>query len=137
MKGQVVKVWIEHPKGMKWPCPKCQELLSLRDHAEERAWRHLDSCAYQTYLHARIPRVDCPEDGVLQVKVPWAEPSSRFTLLFERLAIDVLGQCNITGATKILRISWDEAWHLMERAVLRGKERKEQCVVSRCYTKFS
>jgi len=24
------------------------------------------------------------------VKLPWAEPRSRFTLLFERLAIDVL-----------------------------------------------
>jgi transposase len=41
-------------------------------------------------------------------------------LLFERLAIDVLRECDILGATRILRISWDEAWHLMERAVKRG-----------------
>jgi transposase len=41
-------------------------------------------------------------------------------LLFERLAIDVLRECDILGATRILRISWDEAFHLMERAVKRG-----------------
>ncbi len=44
--------------------------------------------------------------------------------LFERLAIDVLAETDISGACNILRISWDEAWHLMERAVARGQARK-------------
>jgi hypothetical protein len=34
---------------------------------------------------------------------------SRFTALFERLAIDVLLETSISGATKILGLSWDEA----------------------------
>lgn len=127
--GKRVNVWAEHQAGVKWLCPKCQEPLTVYDHAKERTWRHLDSCAFQTYLHARIPRVKCPKDGVLQVRVPWAEPKSRFTLLFERLAIDVLGQCDVTGATEILKISWDEAWHIMERAVARGKLRKSKKVI--------
>ena len=95
------------------------------------AWRHLDSCQFQTHLHARIPRVDCGEHGVVQITVPWAEPRSRFTLLFERLAIDVLRQCDVSGTTRILRISWDEAWGLMERAVTRGRQRKACTVVRR------
>ena len=103
--------------------------MSLYDHAEERTWRHLDSCAYRTYLHARIPRVQCPAHGVVQVRIPWAEPKARFTRLFERLAIDVLRECSITGATKILGLSWDEAWHLMERAVARGQARKAHRVI--------
>ncbi|MEK7760827.1 MAG: ISL3 family transposase, partial [Nitrospirota bacterium] len=105
--------------------------LPLYDHAEERAWRHLDSCQFQTYLHARIPRVACGEPGVVQVLVPWAAPRSRVTLLFERLAIDVLRQCDVSGATRIVRISWDEAWGLMERAVTRGRHRKTRTVVRR------
>jgi|SRR3989339_21851 len=131
VKGQKVDIWAEHQNGEKWLCPKCKELLAIYDHAEERVWRHLDSCSFRTYLHARIPRVNCPKDGVLQVGVPWAEAKSRFTLLFERLAIDVLRQCDITGVTKILKISWDEAWHIMERAVARGKQRKSKNVVKR------
>ena len=130
-KGQCVEVWAEHPEGVLWACPQCSRELPPYDHAEERTWRHLDSCQYQTHLHARIPRVECGEHGVVQVKVPWAQARSRFTLLFERLAIDVLGQCDVTGATKILRISWDEAWGIMERAVKRGRQRKAPKVVRR------
>ena len=131
VKGQKVDIWAEHQNGVKWMCPKCKELLAIYDHAEERVWRHLDSCSFRTYLHARIPRVNCPKDGVLQVNVQWAEAKSRFTLLFERMAIDVLRQCDVTGATKILKISWDEAWHIMEKAVERGKKCKNKNVVKR------
>lgn len=128
---QRVDGWAEHSEGATWTCPHGAQTLPLYDHAEERPWRPLDSCQFQTYLHARIPRVACGEHGVVQVKVPWAEPRSRFTLLFERLAIDVLRQCDVSGATRILRISWDEAWGLMERAVMRGRQRKARPVVRR------
>lgn len=129
--AQRVDVWATHPEDAAWACPHCSTVLPLYDHAEERAWRHLDSCQFQTHLHARIPRVACREHGVVQVTVPWAEPRSRFTLLFERLAIDVLRQCDVSGATRILRISWDEAWGLLERAVTRGRARKVRAVVRR------
>jgi hypothetical protein len=58
---------------------------------------------------------------VRQVRLPWAEVRARFTALFERLAIDVLQETDIQGATRILRISWDEAWHILERVVERGQ----------------
>ena len=83
--GQHVDVWAEHPEDAAWVCPHCSTPLPLYDHAEERAWRHLDRCQFQTYLHARIPCVACGAHGVVQVLVPWAAPRSRFTRLFERL----------------------------------------------------
>jgi len=44
----------------------------------------------------------------------------------ERLIIDVLTECaTVTGARRILRLTWDEAWGVMERAVRRGRERKQ------------
>jgi transposase len=124
-----VDVWVEHDTGVLWPCPKCGELLLTYDHAPERSWRHLDSCQFMTYLRAKPPRIQCPHDGVLQVRLPWAEPHSRFTLLFERLAIDVLLETNVLGAARLLRLSWDQAWHLMERAVARGLQRKAKRIV--------
>jgi transposase len=115
-----VDVWVEHPPACRFGCPECGTQLTVRDHAEERSWRHLDSCQFLTFLHARPPRVDCPEHGVHQARLPWAEPMARFTTLFERLAIDVLKACDVKSAAGLLRISWDEAWHLMGRAVARG-----------------
>ncbi len=122
--GGRVDVWTEHPKGTRFTCPECERELAVYDHAEERSWRHLDSCAFLTYLHARVPRVECPEHGVHQVRLPWAEPMSRFTSLFERLAVDVLKECDVQGACRILRLSWDEGWGIAERAVARGLLRR-------------
>jgi len=124
---QRVDVWTDH-EDATWTCPECGREAGLYDHSEERAWRHLDSCQFQTYLHARPPRVKCPEHGVRQVQLPWAEGRARFTLMFERFAIDVLSQTDVSGATRILRISWDEAWHILERAVRRGLASKQQQV---------
>lgn len=119
-----VDVWAVHAQRVAWACPECGSELAVYDHAEERAWRHLDSCGFTTWLHTRPPRVWCPAHGVRQVRLPWAEPHSRFTALFERLAIDVLKETDISGASAILSISWDEAWGLMERAVRRGQQAK-------------
>jgi transposase len=128
IRREQVDVWAVHQEGIRWPCPECGEHLSVYDHAPERVWRHLDTCQFKTFLHARIPRVECPTHGVKQTKVSWAEEHARFTALFERLAILVLKETNIEGAGKILRISWDEAWHIMERAVERGRKRKKRRV---------
>jgi transposase len=115
-----VDIFVEHRGGVRWPCPGCAAVLGAYDHAEPRVWRHLDSCQFTTWLHARVPRVNCPEHGVHQVRLPWAEPHSRFTALFERLAVDVLTETGVSGAARILGRGWDQAWALMERAVRRG-----------------
>ena len=52
-------------------------------------------------------------------------PGAVFTLLFEAFAIEVLRETSIQAARKILRISWDEAWYLLHRAVNRGLARKQ------------
>ena len=128
VKDQRVDVYAWHSEALLWPCPECESKLPVFDHAEERGWRHLDSCGFATYLHARIPRVRCATHGVRQVRLPWAEPHSRFTTYFERLAIDVLKETDVTGTCRILHISWDEAWAMLERSVARGQARKERRV---------
>lgn len=124
MAKQHVEVHVGHAPGQRFACPQCGRELAAYDHLAERVWRHLDSCQFLTYLHARPPRVSCPEHGVHQVTLPWAQAGSRFTNLFEALAIDVLLAANIKKAAGLLRITWDEAWHLMERAVYRGRAAK-------------
>ena len=76
-------------------------------------------------VHARVPRLNCPTHGIKQLQVPWAEPGSQFTALFEVLAIDWLKQASVSAVAKHLRVSWDEASGVMERAVKRGLERRE------------
>jgi transposase len=120
-----VDVYVEHKKSLRWPCPQCQTELAVRDHSEERAWRHLDTCQFRTFLHARIPRVECPDHGVLQVIVPWSLPGSRFTLLFERLIIDWLRDATTKAVAKHLDLDWDAVWGVHRRAVDRGLAKRK------------
>jgi transposase len=109
----------------KWPCPECGTACKLYDHQPERQWRHLDTCQYRTILHAEPPRSECSQHGIRVVKLPWAEPSSRFTELFEALAIEWLKEASQKAVAGQLELSWDEIHGIMERAVQRGLERRK------------
>ena len=119
-----VRVYLEHEFGIEWPCAECGQPCRLYDHQAERKWRHLDTCQYRTILHAKPPRSECPEHGVRLVKLPWAEAGSRFTALFEALAISWLKHASQQAVAKQLNLSWDEIHAMMDRAVRRGLERR-------------
>src|SRR5688500_1734540 len=115
-----IHVHLAHQKLPSWPCPECGVDSKLHDHQPDRQWRHLDTCQYQTILHASPPRSDCGEHGPRVVKLPWAEAGSRFTALFEALAIEWLKQASQAAVAAQLRLSWDEIHTIQERAVRRG-----------------
>ena len=105
-------------------CPECGE-RSPRYDKNERQWRHLDTCQYQTILIATVPRIKCDEHGVKQVRVPWSEERSRFTALFEALVIDWLQATeSIAAVAKGMRLSWEEVAGIRSRAVARGLKRR-------------
>ena len=124
-----VHVFLRHRSNARFRCPKCGAVLPLHDHTPLRKWRHLDHGSWMTWLHARIPRVSCLFHGIQRVRVPWALPSSRFTLGFEKHAIDTLLEADVLGASRLLRLSWHEAWGVMERAVERGLKAKRRRVI--------
>jgi len=124
-----VHVYLGHEPEGRWTCAECQAECPLHDHDTERCWRHLDTCQYRTILHAEPPRTRCAKHGVRVVRVPWAEPLSRFTALFERLAIDWLQEASQQAVADRLGLSWDEAHGIMERAVRRGLARRKREMV--------
>lgn len=120
-----VHIILGHAPELRWPCPECGALCTLHDHQPERQWRHLDTCQYKTILHAAPPRSNCPEHGPRVVKLPWTEPGSRFTALFEGLAINWLLATSKTEIRRLLGLSWDEVHHIQTRAVDRGMARRK------------
>jgi transposase len=114
-----VTVTLAHDEGSQFPCPECEALCKVYDH-RKRKWRHLDTCGFVTMIEAGVPRTDCPIHGIKQVKVPWAESGIGFTAMFEAVAISWLKAANTDAVAKQMRITWDETWGIMERAVHRG-----------------
>lgn len=111
--------------GKRVVCPECDQACAKKDHAAQRSWRHLDAMQFQTILTARVPRSSCEECGVKTIAVPWAGKHSRFTLMFEAFAIDMLlAARSVQAAAMMLGIDWSTAQNIMERAVERGLLRR-------------
>jgi transposase len=70
--AQEVEVFIEHDGAEGLSCPHCGPACGRCDR-RHRPWRHLDTCRFRTTLTAEVPRVQCPEQGVLWLAVPRAE----------------------------------------------------------------
>ena len=118
-----VLVFVARSVDSEARCPRCQAVCPGYD-TNERRWRHLDTCQYRTILVGQIPRIECKEHGVQQVAVPWAEPGSRFTALFESLVIDWLHEASFSAVARQLQLSWAQVDRIQARAVLRGLVRR-------------
>ncbi len=75
--------------GPELACTECEK-ASPRCKARLRHSRQLATCQFQTILEAEVPRVEVPEPGVQQVRLPWAEPGSRCTALMKAAVMDWL-----------------------------------------------
>jgi len=102
-------------------CPTCGTARPIYDHRDRE---YLDTWQLETHLHARVPRVECPAHGIVQIRLPWATPGSQFTLLFERLVIDWLQEAAVAAVARRLGTSWEATWGIMQRAVRRVLERR-------------
>jgi transposase len=125
VKEQTITIHVELRAGATLPCPECGGADCAIKDRRERTWRHLDTCQFRTLITCSLPRTECAKCGVKTVAPPWALAYSRFTMLFERLAIDMLLEMSVKGACALLRISWEEADGIVERAVGRGLERRD------------
>jgi transposase len=111
--------------GTTLSCPKCHATCSQADMAPKRTWRHLDTMHFVTLIHASVPLSKCAQCGVLTLQVPWSDKHSRFTLMFEQVAIEVIQACSsVSAASKLLGLDWDATHGIMKRAVQRGLSRR-------------
>jgi transposase len=115
-------IWIDFLKGAKFPCPSCAETKEGAVHdTVDRTWRHLNFFQYETYLHARVPRVRCGSCGVKQVEVPWARPGSGFTLLFELLVLSLSREMSVAAVAEMTSEHANRLWRVLEHYVERAR----------------
>jgi len=104
-------------------CPMC-DCKCPRHDSRTRRWRHLDTCEAQTIIEADVPRVRCPEHGVKQVAIPWAEGRVPYTKEFESWVIDLLLEGTPSGVSRLTGLGWDAVNAIKTRAVERGLQRR-------------
>jgi len=114
---------IDFQKGTAFPCPSCEGGRCPVHDTKERTWRHLNFFQYETYLHARVPRVRCGKCGIRQVEVPWARSGSGFTLLFELLVLQLCREMSVAGVGALVGEHTNRIWRILEYYVERARRR--------------
>jgi transposase len=120
-----VEVRVECDEKVLWVDPDTGTQAAIHGWRERR-WRHLDTCEFETWVVAEIPRIKLSSGKVVTAKVPWAEDLGRFTIAMERRLIHVLRLCPaVSRAATLAGITRDQAEGIMRRAVSRGLDRRE------------
>jgi transposase len=126
-------LYLDFPRGARFACPEpeCPQRQCPVHDTEDKMWRHLDFFQYQAYLHARLPRVRCPEHGVRQVAVSWARPGSGFTLLFEALLITFAGAMPVAKVAAFMGEHDTRIWRVLDHYVKRERAKLDFSTVER------
>ncbi len=112
-RGGDIKVFVDFPRGSVFSCPACGKEVKAYD-TTEKEWRHLNFFQYACYLVVRVPRIDCPNDGILQIDVPWAREGADFTFLFESFAMTLVREMAVNKVSKIIKVDDNKLWRMMQ-----------------------
>jgi len=118
-------LWLDFPAGSRFACPECgKDAMPVHDTVDKQ-WRHMDFFQHVCYLHARVPRVQCADCGVLQVPVPWARPGSGFTMLFEALVLSMAPHMPVAVIARQLRVQDTRLWRILRHHVNTARDRED------------
>jgi transposase len=122
---------IDFARGGRFPCPHCGTADCPVHDTSMQEWRHLDFFQHQAFLHARTPRITCPDCGVKQIAVPWARTGSGFTLLFEALAMTLMTAMPVAVAARIIGEHDTKLWRVLHHWVEAARARADYANVKR------
>ena len=118
-----LRIYLDHEKGAKFPCPDCQQPTGVYD-TVERTWRHLNFFQYETYLHVDLPRIQCPDCKITKnVSVPWAREYSGFTLLFEAFVMELAKAMPLVVVERIVNEYDNRLMRIVEHYVTEARKR--------------
>jgi transposase len=126
-------LYLGFARGARFACPAkdcAHDGCPVHD-TVDKTWRHLDFFQHKALLHARLPRVRCPEHGVRQVSVPWARPGSGFTLLFEALVLSFAAAMPMAKVAAMTREHDTRIWRVVEHHVHAAREQLDCTSVRR------
>jgi len=116
---------IDFESGSKFPCPSCGRSGCHVHDTIERTWRHLNFFQFKTYLHCRVPRTECEDCGVKQVKVPWARKGSGFTLLMDSMIVILAQHMPAKTVADIIGEHDTRIWRVLEHYVQEARSNED------------
>jgi transposase len=122
--GGTIRVFVDFPRGSMFSCPACGKAVKAYD-TTVKEWRHLSFFQYACYLVVRVPRIDCPHDGILQIEVPWARDGADFTFLFESFAMTLVREMPVNRVSQIINVDDNKLWRMMHHYTETARQKED------------
>lgn len=120
---EVLVLRVRPKAGQAGRCSRCRAVRPGYDAGDGlRRWRTVDVGTMKTYLESPVPRVRCPEHGVVVAHVPWARPGAKHTWLFEDTCAWLAAHTALSVLTVMLRIAWRTVAGIVTRVVADGRD---------------
>ena len=123
--SRLLELWIDFIPGSEFDCPKCSHHGCKGYDTEDKTWRHLNFFQYRCDLHCRVPRVKCPNCGVILVDIPWARKRSGFSLLMESLILIMAKDMPISKVASLLGEDDGRIWRVVDHYVSKARENED------------
>jgi transposase len=82
-----------------------------------RRWRAMDLGRLKVFVEADVPRVQCPDHGVVVARVPWARHGSRHTRDFEDLVAWLSRHTAKSVVSHLMRVAWRTVGSILVRVL--------------------
>ena len=122
---------IDFPAGSTFCCPECGRSSLKAYDTSETTWRHLNFFQHEAYLTARVPRVSCPDCGVLKLKsLPWSRTESGFTLLFEAMIMVMAKSMPVNTIAAIVGEHDTRIWRIINHYIEKSRQQEDYSEVT-------
>ena len=82
--------------------------------------------AVRTYPEANVPRLSCPEHGVITAAVPWARHGAAHPRFLDDQVAWLAAACPETTITALMRISWRTAGVIIARVAAEAEAARDR-----------
>ena len=96
----------------------------------DRTWRHLDFFQYETYIHAKMPKVSDGQGHCPTVQAPWARKNSGFTLLFESWVMELSKHVPVAAIARLVNEHDGRLWRIIKYYVNKARELEDYSEVT-------
>ena len=105
-------------KRYRYLCPHCgRSCPCYEERRDPRTWRAQDFNGMKVFIRASVPRISCPEHGVVVAGVPWAYYGSNFTKAFDRTTAWFATHLPRSTVSDLLLIDWKTVGRCISRTL--------------------
>lgn len=116
--------------GSKWTDENGNVIERTAYDTVDRTWRHLNFFQYETYIHAKMPKVNDGLGHCPTVQAPWARKNSGFTLLFEGLVMELAKHISVAAMSRLMGVTDGRLWRIIKYYVDEARKLEDYSDVS-------